>query len=233
MTSIVWPRAGLVPRQPPRFNPAPRTASGGMNVRGNGQVVASDAGCWVATFSNFVVHQKQGEKKILLWDAIAGLAEGRLNALLMPVDVRGRRPLPDGVSDDLIDYPTGVPHSDGAAFSDGSLYEQSWIGVTVSADAALRAVTLQLTKVACGEIEPGMRFSIGERMYQVKKVVSQSGGSCEVTVNFPLREAVSAGAECNFDNPVCKMRLATDTEMDLELEIGRHGSPTINLVEYL
>ena len=47
----------------------------------------------------------------------------------------------------------------------------------------------------------------------------------------PLREAVVAGTELNFDDPVCRMRLASDDAMDLELALRRFGNPTVNFLE--
>lgn len=233
METIVWPRLELIPKKPPRFTPVARSTSGGAGAGGKGQFVASDAGHWVTSFEGVVVHQSNGKRKVMLWDAVAGLVEGRLNALLMPVDVTGRRPLPAGVTDAMIDDSAGVLHSDDSEFSDGSLYEQNWIDVTVSADAARGATTIVVTKTACGDLEPGMDFSPFHRLYRIKKVVAQDSTSATLLINFPLREAVPAGTALNFDNPVCLMRLSSDTEMALDLEAGWYGFPVVRLVEWL
>lgn len=231
MATIVWPREELPPRAP-RFDPAYRNVSGAAARYGLDQVVASDAGVWKATFSEIIVHQQSGKQRIELWDAIAGLVEGRANALLMPVDVSGRRPLPDGVADDDIDYEAGIPHDDDSFFDDDTGYLNGWIEVTAAA-ALRRATTLVLTKTVCGTIRPGMRFSIEERLYQVKTVVSQTDSAATITINFPLRDAVAAGSRCEFARPVCRMRLITDGEMDLPLQLENYAFPSIGLVEAL
>lgn len=232
MSSLVWPRHGL-PSRKGQFNPAFRTISGGAGNLGKGQFVSSDAGWWVATFTEFIVHQQNGEERVLLWEAISGLLGGRESPIVMPVDVKGRRPLPAGVTDLLIDAEEDLPHDDGSFFDDDSGYLTSWIEVELAADAALRATTLSLTKGACGTLQSGHRFSIGERLYQIKSVTSQDTTSATVTINFPLREAVLGGTHCEFDFPVCKMRLSSDQEMDLDLNVVRHGFPSINMVEAL
>lgn len=229
---VIWPREEL-PARRPFFNVARRSVAGPATREGLGQVSASDAGIWKATFEEIIVYQQNGRDRIKLWHAIDGLLDGRLNTVLMPVETTGRRPLPAGVTDEDIDYEETTPHDDDSFFDDDSGYLNSWIGVEVASNAAARATTLSLTKVAAGDLEPGMRFSIGERLYQIKTVVSQTAGAATITINLPLREAVVAGAECNFARPVCLMRLATDEEMDLAIEMARYAFPTINLVEAL
>lgn len=57
--------------------------------------------------------------------------------------------------------------------------------------------------------------------------------TAQITFRPPLREAVPAGTNLEFDDPVCRMRLATDSEMDLPLDLGRFSFPTVNFVEDL
>lgn len=228
--TITWPKDEL-PARHPSVMPAPRSLRGSANAYGAMQVVASDAGIWKATFREIVVHQTAGKRRILLWQAIATLLGGQVNAILIPVPARGNRPLPAGVSDDDIDHETGVPFGDGAYFSDGSGFRNCWIDVTVASAAALRATSLTLTKTACGTIEPGMRFSIGERLYQIKSVATQNASSAGVTINFPLREAVAAGDRCNFARPVLRVKLASDAEMDIDPEYFLYAFPAVNFVE--
>jgi len=231
MAYLYWPKCAL-PAISPYFDPVYRTTSGGAVGEGLGQISSSDAGFWKATFEKVFVSQRYNPDVVKAWHAIDSLLGGRETPILMPVPVSGRRPLPAGVTDADIDG-DAVPHSDDSFFSDDSGYVSEWIEVVLAANAAYRATTLSLTKIACGTIESGMRFSIGPRLYQVKRVVSQSAGAAVVVTNFPLREPALAGAECSFARPVCLMRLATDSEMNLPLERNRRASPTINLVEYL
>lgn len=228
--TILWPDCKLLAADV-SIVPAYRSLRGSANAYGAMQVVSSDAGIWKGTLANIDLHQRAGAQKILLWDAMAGLLAGQQNAVLLPVPVNRRRPLPADVVDADVGGDGDIPFSDGATFSDGSGYRNTWIDVTVAASAALRATSVTLTKTACGTIEPGMRFSIGERLYQIKSVASQSASSADVTINFPLREAVAAGERCNFARPVVRMKLATDSEMDILLVMRRRASATVNFVE--
>jgi hypothetical protein len=232
-TPILWPRRLLVPRKPPAFTPLARTTSGGATDSGLGQVIASDAGYWIATFKEVVVHDADGEQRILTWKAIEGMVEGRAYPLIMPVDVSGRRPLPVGVTDADIDEEESTPHDDDSMFDDGSGYLNTWIDVTAAKSAPPRATTLSLSKKVCGTIMPGMDFSISQRLYRIKKVLAQTASTAMVMINFPLREAVPMDSFCDFALPVCLMRLMTDDEMAIELETGRYAFPTVNLVEWL
>lgn len=230
MAHLYWPRR-LLCGLSKSFDPAYRTTSGGSGRVGLGQVIASDAGVWKSTVGSIPVLQNDRHSTIILWRAIDGLLGGRTGEIAMPVSTRGRRPLPDGVTDDDVDSESDVPHDDEAPFDDDSEYDGSFIEVEVAADAALRATTLVLTKNVCGDIEPGMDFSIGVRLYRVKRVTAQSAGAATIVINFPLREAVTAGSHCEFEHPVCLMRLASDQEMDLPVELNRKALPTINMVE--
>lgn len=226
----LWPRREL-PFGKVQFDRASRNTAGASDIFGGSQIVASDAGVWRATYSDIIVHQ-QGTDRILLWNAMGGLLEGRLNSIVMPVHVKGRRPLPDGLTDAMIDASESIPFSDGSRLSDGSGYANVWIDTRLWNGAARRATTLTIQKVACGTIQPGMRFSIGDRLYEVRTVVSQGEVLASVTVRPPLREAVAKGERVNFAFPVCRMRLASDAEMDLtELPADIAAFPTIKLVE--
>lgn len=228
MTAIFWPFAVLRPRNI-KIDPAPRTLGGPASINGVAQVAAADAGIWTACYDIIPVHDQYGESRVLLWRAIDVQSEGRLNPILIRArDIR-RQPIPAGVSYD--DLGVAVPHSDDAFFSDGSGYVSWLIEVALASGAALRATTLSLTKTACGDLSPGHRFSLGERLYQIKSVTSQSAGAAVVTIWPPLREAVDAGDRLNFDDPVLRVRLVSDREMALPLDYGLWSFPTVNFVE--
>ncbi|PRA54070.1 hypothetical protein CQ062_13460 [Ochrobactrum sp. MYb68] len=198
--------------------------SGGTAINGFSQVVASDAGIWKATFDQVVIRNAQ---QVKAWRAIRAHTEGRLRPILICLCEGRRRPLPPGVGPSN----PALPHSDEAFFADDSGYITGLIGIKTSASAALRATTLVLSKQSSADLEPGQRFSIGERLYEIRKVVSQSNSSATVNIWPPLREAIHSGSDVEFDRPVLRVRLETDAEMDLMLELNRFGSPTVNFVE--
>lgn len=241
MTSVLWPRDELPPRNF-QIDAAPRNLRGPASIDGLSQAGASDAGIWVGRFTDIPVHQQNGKQRIELWHALAGIVEGRLTPIVVPVYVTGRRPLPSGITDEDIDQDAGLPHSDDSFFDDDSGYETGWIEVSLSASAARRATQVSVTKSLCGEIRSGMRFSVNlndwennpVRFYQVKKIVSQTDSAATLTIWPLLREALSSGARLEWARPCIQMRLVSDSEMDLMITPAAYAEfPTINLLEDL
>lgn len=224
MATIRWPFQVLTP-QHPTFDIAPRSLAGPPSVSGITQVVSSDAGIWKATYRDVPVVDGG---KILAWRAVANLLEGRLNPILVPM-TRFYQPMPDGAEEAGLYDP--VPHSDGAWFSDGSGYISQVIDVTLAGSIPLRAVSATININVAGLIQPAQHFSIGERAYRLRTVVYTSETTATITFRPPLREPVPAGARLEFDDPVCRMKLATDGEMDLPLDSARWGFPTVNFIE--
>ena len=219
MTTL-WPVHALRP-QNVSFDPAPRSLAGPASVSGATQVVSSDAGIWKATFGNVIIRNRQ---HVLAFRALGVLLEGRLNPVLVP-RCGDYQPKP------ATGWSEGVPHSDGTPFSDGALYQGTAIDVVAATGAPARAVSLDVTIGNAGLIEPGQDFSIGERMYRVKRADYTSPTTATLKFWPVLREAVPAGAVLNFDSPVCRMRLADDGQMDLELQLRRFGQPSVQFVE--
>lgn len=223
--TIRWP-IGVLPARSVAFDIAPRNLSAPANIYGVSQVVGQDAGIWRATLGDIVVRNRAA---VIVFRGIATELEGRLGKILVPL-CRGYQPLPDGAT---ASASKPLPHSDGTFFSDGSGYVTNLSSVTLAANAPLRATTLSISIALSGPIEPGQHFSIGERLYRVKAASYISPTTATLTIRPPLREPALAGSDLNFDDPVCRMRLATDTEMDLSLEMRRFGNPTVNFVEDL
>lgn len=225
--AIVWPCDVLKPRNR-QVDPVYRSVSGGVAVNGFSQVVASDAGIWKATFDGVWLRTAD---QVKTWRAIRSHAEGRLNPILLCVCEGTRRPILDGINPS--EMGRQVPHSDDAFFSDNSGYISSWTDVSTSAGGALRAVTLDLIKTISSELEPGQRFSIEERLYEIKKIITQDDDSATIKIWPPLREFVPLGTHLEFDRPVLRVRLADDAAMDLPLELNRFSTRTIEFLEDL
>lgn len=191
-------------------------------MNGKSQVVSSDAGIWKATFGNIVVRRRES---VITYRALAALLDGRLEPILVPL-CRGYQPIYPGASELGLYDP--VPHSDGSLFSDGTGYVGGSIKVTLASSAAVRATSIGVLVAYGGDIQPGQHFSIGERLYRIRTFDPASGA---MTIWPPLREAATIGTELNFDDPVCRMRLASDDALDLQLALRRFGNPTVNFVE--
>ncbi len=207
MATILWPRSVLKPKRDP-FNIAPRTLAGPSSVSGVTQVTASDAGIWKATFSDIII--RRGSPSVLAFRAIANLLEGRLRPILVPRCCAYQPFDPDGNG-----AAVKVPHSDISPFSDGGLYQSRSIDIRLTSNIPLRGTTANISLITAGQLQPAMDFSIGERMYRIRTVQMTGENTATITFRPPAREAAPAGSEMEFDYPVCRMKLATDSEMDL------------------
>jgi hypothetical protein len=208
----------LPPGNDAAFNIAPRSTRAPSAIAKNTQVVSSDAGIWTCVLSDVDV---RGRDKVLTFRAIGVMLEGMLNPILIP-RCRGYQPFDP---DDAELYEP-VPHDDDATFDDGTSYVGLVIDVVAASGANAGATSLTITVNYAGTIQPGQDFSIGERMYRIKSIDGTT-----LTFRPPLREAVSAGARLNFDDPVCRMRQATDDEMNLELQLRNTAKPTVRFIE--
>lgn len=224
MATILWPVGVLRPRNV-SFDIYPRTLAGPTSVSGATQVVSSDAGLWRITFGDITVRNRS---EVLAWRGVDALLEGRLNPVLVPF-CRAYQPVPAGaVAVGLYD---GVTHDDDTPFDDDAPYVSTVIEIETSASASAGATTISVTVGYADTIVPGQPFSIGERAYRARTITYASATAATITFRPPLREAVASGAELNFDNPVCRMRLASDAEMSLDLNGRRRATQTVNFIE--
>lgn len=220
--TIRWPVHVLAPRTV-SFDVAPRTLAGPSSISGATQVVSSSAGLWKATFADIVIAKEQ---HTLAWRAISALLEGRLGTILVPL-CRGYQPVPSG-ADNLYD---AVPHSDDAFFSDDSGYVGRVIDVQLTGAITKGATAATVSVGYADTLQPGQHFSLGERLYRLKSVKYTSDTAAAITFTPPAREAAGIGDYLEFDDPVVKMRLASDSEMDLSLDMRRFATPTVNFIE--
>lgn len=217
--TIRWPCEVLAP-QNIAIDLAPRSLAGPASVSGKTQVVSSDAGLWKVTYGNLIVRSRNA---VLAHRAIAALLEGRLGTILVPI-CRAYQPLPQ--ADGLFEE---VPHDDDAFFDDDTGYVGGATNITLNDDVAARAVSCTVTVNYGNDPEPGQHFSVDDgRMYRVRTYDADTG---VMTFRPPAREAIDAGTELEFDDPVVRCRLASDKEMDLELQLRRFGNPTVQFIE--
>jgi hypothetical protein len=228
MTTILWPIDALPPRMP-QCDIAPRSLAGPASVSGKSQVVSSDAGIWIASFAEIPVHADETLDRILCWRAIANLLEGRLNPILVPIVPRRSQPNQAVAAEfGLFDQ---VPHDDDTFFDDDTGYVGGANDVRLAGSVAVRAVTANVTINYGGTLQPGHDFSIGERGYRLRTVVYTSATTATITFRPPLRDAASLGDRLEFDEPVCRMKLAEDGGMNLPLDYGYWAFPTVQFVE--
>lgn len=223
--TLRWPLDILPPREIVA-DIAPRSMAAPAAVSGVQQVVASDAGLWKVAFGGIPVVNGNA---VLTWRAIAATLEGRIQPILVPLS-HWYQPEPPNAEALGLWEPVG--HSDNTRFTDGTGYRGSVNDVRLLSAVASRAVSAMFNVYAAGaKMQPGQIFSLGERLYRLRTVTWTSATVAAVTFRPPAREAAVAGQRVELDDPVCRMRLASDAEMDLPLDYGRWSFPTVNFIE--
>jgi hypothetical protein len=168
----------------------------------------------------------------LLWRAVRQLCDGGVNAIVVPRNDALFRPWPAGIAQG----PAPIPHDDGSLFSDDSGYYQPTINVVADGAAALRATTMNLLVIQAGPLLGGESFSIehetvGWRLYEIATVAYADASHVAVSFMPPLREAVAAATDLEFDRPCCTMRLAKTNSMDLSVAPWTFNSASVDFVE--
>jgi hypothetical protein len=223
---IYWPET-LRPQQI-KVDLAHRSLRGSTAQSGFTQVVSNSAGIWTVTYDEIPVYSSQ---MIRLWRALDSLIEGPLGIISLPAWDFPRSP---SAMDELglNIYKTPIAsHNDGSYFSDYSGYVSSWTNIYVSADANIGATTISFTKDTPVTLEPGHRFSINDRLYQIRTVTSQSNTLATVTIRPPLREAILICDRAEFDYPRVKVRLTDDKAMQLDLDYNAKSFVTLSFFE--
>jgi hypothetical protein len=127
----------------------------------------------------------------------------------------------------------GVPHSDGAYFSDDEGYHLA--GGTTSPVAAVAEGDTSMVLDTGIPIVTGTFFSINDWLYVIEDIddpedLDNPGTARTIHFAPPLREAATIEDELNFD-PVAIWQLATDDTGALQLSLGKRGVVTLDLVE--
>lgn len=125
-----------------------------------------------------------------------------------------------------------VPHDDDAGFDDGSFYEGTIYPASFASGAALRATRVSLlVEYGPDRILPTHYLTIGERLNQIRAVVSVSGLVVTVDLVTPLREAVSAGTRVEFDRPRGLFYIENADAAAINLQMNRFATLSLDLIE--
>lgn len=227
---IYWPGNILKP-QTVSVDIAHRNLRSSTAASGFTQAVSNSAGIWRVTYSDIPVYTKE---MIKLWRAIDTLSEGMLNSISIPVWDLPRSPgSTDNYGNNVANIvKSHVPHSDGTLFDDLSGYQSSYTDIRINVSASVGATTVSMIKNAPNvSIEPGQRFSVNDRLYQIQKVVSQTNTTATVIVRPPLRESMTIGNRCEFDLPRVRVRLLNDNAMFLPLNFNQQSFPPLDFIE--
>lgn len=127
----------------------------------------------------------------------------------------------------------GVPHGDGAYFSDDEGYHLAG-GTTQPVEAAAEGATSLILDTDI-PLVTGTFFSINDWLYVIETIddpADLDDPGTQRTIHFapPLREAVTNEDDVNFD-AVCLWQLTADDAGSLPLSAGRRGTVTLNLIE--
>ncbi len=188
---------------------------GGRNGLGETQSIEmSGGGIVVATFEDCKIVSKEQIRYINRLGARQG---GGFRYVVVPIatDWWGPFPIIDKLPTPIV---SGIPHSDGAMFSDGAGYSQATVWGHTLEDAALNAGRIKIRIFGAPRDIEGDWFSInhsvkGWRAYRdwdctkIGGGVDTSGGfnvpysDFQADIQPPLRQAVSAGSPINIARP--------------------------------
>lgn len=226
MTIYDWP-ATLAP-QGSGFNRRGMTVGGPNSLTGRTQVGSIDAGYWIASLTGFRTDRKE---RVKAYRAVLALLEGGAHQIRVPVFDCRQAPWPLDSNGKPVTSAGDVQFSDGSVLDDGtSLWQPVIVAETVGA-TALRSTRITIDMVRSADLAGGEYFSLGDRLYLVRQVLSATGTQKTLGIWPPLREAVPDGTPANFDRPSCVMRLTDEAQGDLSLDYGRYGFPDLSFVE--
>lgn len=198
--------------------------SGGASTNGQEQIVSSGVSRWVATLADCPI---RNNREILALRAFVAAMNGRAGRTLVPafdliknwpVDAFGRLLLPENTRRERLD---------GTIYADPAIPAQSHISAFFASPAARRATTVQISQSGV-PAEPGQYFSPSPgRLHILTEYISNG----IYRIEPPLRDPVAAGQAVDFMTPSCEMRFVDDSQGDIELQYGRWGFVTLQLVE--
>ena len=227
MTQTIYP-------WPPEFTPRSAaflergiSAGGAPSLSGLVQVGQIDAGHWRANLNRIPI---AGPAGIKAFRAFAKKLEGGGGLCRVPVFDDEQRPWPlSGGVKVVATASTGF--TDGTRFTDGTGFLELTILITLNGAAVLNATAIDVTIGTAGEISGGEYFRLGERLHQIREVISVSGADQKWWIWPKLRQNYATGVSLNFDNPTCLMRMEDESSADLELEFGAWGFVDMKFVE--
>lgn len=207
------------------------TVTSDASLSGLKRFTRTDGGGWWACEMSGV--KLWSPEDIKLARALIARADGGAAMFDVPACECAFAPWPGGIVAAL------VPHTDGTTFDDGSEYLPSVIDIVLEDDAALRATTIKVRINAGADLLGGEAFSLvhpnmGKRIYQGCGVTPVTDGTDDlywVDIRTPLREAATAGAALDFENPSCVMRLVNAEDAMEAISLNRFSGLSLQFQE--
>lgn len=207
------------------FDLAGQAITGPLTLFNTRQVGSLNGGHWIATLAEIAV---VGRDAMLAYRRLRSLLQGGAHQVRVPVCDRANAPWPGSERSAYATF------SDTATFSDGGRFSQGVIAVSVVSIAAVRTTRLEVDLVDAGAIVGGERFSINGHLHEIAQVLDEaapSGATAVWRIVPPLREAVGPETHLEFDNPVCTMTLARESELNMMTWRNRTGMISPSFVE--
>lgn len=210
------------------FNPRGQTLGGPVSLTGQSQVNSIDAGYWMANVDLRIL--ELGDD-VNAYRGLRAEMEGGGHHVLVPAFDQGQAPWPLS-GGWQVNEKEAQTWSDDTTWSDGTGWYHPAIRVYLAEDASLRATSIVVDIEASGTIKAGQYFSIhGAGLHVVRRVLDSDGTERTLAIWPPLRWPVSTGRRCNFERPVCRMRLLSESDADLVLGLLWLGTPTMAFIE--
>jgi hypothetical protein len=228
---IGWP-AALKPNGG-GFGQLLRSLSGGPSLSGYEQVVPQMTDRWQARYQVPVRNRDQ----MLSMRAMLSQLRGRTGTIALPAyenryapwrtDQYGRRFTPKYVRTRALD---GTGYADPANINDTLIY------ATLVGTAAQAATSVTIRMAIGDPPQPGHRFSINARLYEILSATRVAGTSYDYTVMiWPwLRFMTADGMLADFATPVCEMRLISDDQGQdamQALDVMKYATPVLQFEE--
>lgn len=202
---------------------------GGQSIVGTEQTVMGAGARWICSLT-INVFTENTAYSALAFRSLKSKLRGRDRVVRIPeVERRG----PAWLAGIINPLQRGVPHSDGAYFSDGAGYAQSFSGATLSGAHGRNASQVTISLGTGLRLLPGHRFSTPDGyMHEISDLIAWDGGNVWTVEIFPwLRSSYAGGTDLEFDNPACRMKLAKDDSGLLNVTPSPVSVPTIEFVE--
>lgn len=218
---FIWPAQLFNPRQV-TVRPVEMVISGGTSLSGEEDIISTDGGGRMEISMDGIALRTPAQ--IRAWEAWSvHLAAGKVDVLVpllslytanRPSHGRGLMTVSKIVADDPV-WPTQVSVS------------SPQIVATIAADAAVRSSQVAISVGKGAPLSGGEKFSVGNRAYKIGRPL---GGNL-FQIWPPLREAVIAGAACEFDWPRVKCRSVPGESFAPALDFGRRSEVSIRFLE--
>lgn len=183
------------------IHPCAAPIGGGVALTAKEATIDSGAGHWRIVLGAIPVKTRTN---ILIWRGLEAECEGRGRTFAIPIYDGKRAPWP------------GTP---------GGAIDAESVG-----EVPVGSTGVQILPNDIADIQAGMHFSVADRLYRITRVDGDST-VFDCTIWPEVRDAWPAGQALEFRHPLCRVRLADDLGMSLELDGHKRSECTVEFVE--